>query len=82
MYVVDLEYLTNLRLDVKKYKDLPPCEKLAVLNEIADLARDFRSIIGDDLTEKVLYATLCLTNSLDASGELVPPLLDRQRPNR
>lgn len=65
--------LEDLLYNIKNWNTLAPYEKRNSLWQIYDLATLHKDILGPVLTEKVLYATLVLTNSLDASRVAFPP---------
>lgn len=65
--------LENLLFNLRNYHTLAPYEKRNTLEQVYNLVIDHREILGSLLTEKALYATLVLTNSLDASRVAFPP---------
>lgn len=69
----DLTVLEDLLYNVRNYKLLAPYEKRNIIEQVYNLAMEHREILGPDLTERVLFATLVLTNSLDASRVAFPP---------
>lgn len=73
MYRVTELNLLTLIGDIKNWSNLAPYEKENILWQIKDLSIQHQHILGPRLTEQVLYATLVLTNSLDASRIAFPP---------
>ena len=69
----NLKVLEDLLFNIRNYTSLAPYEKRNTIEQVYDLVIEHREILGPALTEKVLFATLVLTNSLDASRVAFPP---------
>lgn len=81
MYKVTEYNLLTLIGEIKNWSNLAPYEKENILWQVKDLAIQHKHILGPHLTEKVLYATLVLTNSLDASRIAFPPSTEPLEPS-
>ena len=69
----NLKVLEDLLFNIRNYTSLAPYEKRNIIEQVYDLVIEHREILGLALTEKALFATLVLTNSLDASRVAFPP---------
>lgn len=69
----DLTTLRDLLYNIRNWDTLTPYEKRNSLWQIYELVQEHKDTLGPYLTEKALYATLVLTNSLDASRIAFPP---------
>lgn len=69
----DPQNIEDVMYNIRKWDTLAPYEKRNTLWQINELIDKWKDALGPHLTEKLLYATLVLTNSLDASRVAFPP---------
>jgi hypothetical protein len=72
--------IQDLLYNIRNWESLAPYEKRNSLWQIYELVAQHKELLGPLLTEKALYATLVLTNSLDASRIAVLPQTEPLEP--